>query len=643
MFPRIKILKNNILYLWGAVLTLVVAILLGGATLKGNWQAEEETRLEQQSRQVNHSLVEYTFQLVSQVNALLNGVRQFYLHTGSPGEVEAFIDALGFDKSIIQDIYLIDEKGNVVVSHNRETQGRNVQDRDYFQLHRASAAADSHVSPVEPGRITGRYHFRISMRISKPDGSFAGIVLATIEPLAFSRHYEQLSTGPERVAALVGTLDRKVRARFPEPMPDQWQTPLESPLWAQFAKAPSGVYRSKSAVDSIERTYVYEQAGNLPLVMVHGFSRQEIEKNVTTRVRQLSVWVALVVFFILTLAMYITSVLKSRAELRAAYNKLADLNKRVRNQALFDALTGLPNRPMFFDRLSKELSRARRNDELVALLFIDLDGFKQVNDQFGHEAGDVALKTVATRWRAIVRGSDSIARLGGDEFAVVVGKLDDPASAVLVAEKLIDALHREIQLPGEQCCQLGCSIGISIYPKTATEIDSLLAAADAAMYQSKSRGKNSLTVSSATPTKSHLDWLEFNNAHLVGFAEIDDQHRQLVHQVNEINQAIINKAPAVETESLLKALLAFTAFHFDTENRLMVRYEYPGLAAHAQDHQTLLEDAALLAEEFSKGNELLVLQTIKDWLLGHIEGADKPLGAFLAKATEPEAHSNPSR
>lgn len=118
-------------------------------------------------------------------------------------------------------------------------------------------------------------------------------------------------------------------------------------------------------------------------------------------------------------------------------------------------------------------------------------------------------------------------------------------------------MHREIQLPGEQRCQLGCSIGISIYPKTATEIDSLLAAADAAMYQSKSRGKNSLTVSSATPTKSHLDWLEFNNAHLVGFAEIDDQHRQLVRQVNEINQAIINKAPAVETESLLKALLAF--------------------------------------------------------------------------------------
>lgn len=635
MFLVKKYLDHKLLLLWAIVLAVVMGTLLGGAGLRERIYIEERTRLEQETKIVNDALIEYTSQIVSEVNALLNGVRQFYLHSGSLSQTESFIDALDFDKSVINNIYLVDADGVVVVSHMSEGRGLKVADREYFQKHRASTDGKPFISAVEKGRVTSRLNFKISMRISKADGSFAGIVLATIQPEAFSRHYRQLSNGPERAATLVGSVDRKIRARIPELTPEQWQTPLDSVLWAHFARTPSGTYQTRSFIDGIERTYVYKQVGDLPLVILHGFSEQEIEKSVDARFMRIAVWVIPILLFVLMLSLTVSLALRSHDRLELAYRQLAELNQKIRRQAMLDTLTGLPNRPMFFNRLSKELSQARRNDRQVALLFVDLDGFKLINDEFGHEAGDVVLKTVAARWLAIVRESDTVARLGGDEFAVIIGDLDDPSHAVRVAEKLIAALQRDIPLLGEVHCRVGCSIGISIYPKSATEIDSLLAAADTAMYESKSRGKNSLTLSSASPGPIDAEWVTFTTAHLIGFPEIDEQHRQLVRRVNEVNRAIINKLPTAETEALFKQLVDFTIFHFGTEHRLMAQYHYRGQAVHDHEHEKLIDEIERLAGEFSRGNDLLVLQTIKDWLLGHIEGSDKPLGAFLARAVAP--------
>lgn len=101
--------------------------------------------------------------------------------------------------------------------------------------------------------------------------------------------------------------------------------------------------------------------------------------------------------------------------------------------------------------------------------------------------------------------------------------------------------------------------------------------------------------------------------------------------VNQINQAIIAKTAQESIERLFKELIAFTIFHFETEHRLMVRYAYPGLAVHDHDHEQLVDEVTRIASELPQGNDLLVLQTIKDWLIGHIQNADKPLGAFLIK------------
>ena len=302
------------------------------------------------------------------------------------------------------------------------------------------------------------------------------------------------------------------------------------------------------------------------------------------------------------------------------------------HQANFDRLTDLPNRALFFDRLSQECSAARRNGKRVALLFADLDAFKAVNDYFGHDAGDVVLQTVASRWLACVRGTDTIARLGGDEFAIIVGNLDGTQEASAIAEKIIATLGQTIDLADAKSCSVGVSIGIAIYPDNALEMDSLLQAADKAMYACKARGKNAFAFSDkrASELLSRAGWIVFNDAHLIGVAAIDEQHRQLVRMVNELNQDISASAhDAAQIGQRFDALIHFTLLHFQTEHQLMLDYQDPDAQAHDHEHGQLARELRLIVQKKSQDGDLLVLQRIKDWLLNHIQTADKALGKFL--------------
>jgi two-component system chemotaxis family response regulator WspR len=170
--------------------------------------------------------------------------------------------------------------------------------------------------------------------------------------------------------------------------------------------------------------------------------------------------------------------------------ELEAVNVRLQHMAHQDALTQLPNRPLLLDRLTMVLAQAKRNKQFIAVLFLDLDNFKPVNDLYGHQAGDEVLKTVAQRLLTCVRETDTVARLGGDEFAIILAELNDPLSVAAVAEKIILSISAPIMLTGDRQHKLGISIGISIFPDDAKEIDRLLAYADHAMYESKRGGKN---------------------------------------------------------------------------------------------------------------------------------------------------------
>ncbi len=173
---------------------------------------------------------------------------------------------------------------------------------------------------------------------------------------------------------------------------------------------------------------------------------------------------------------------------------------RMHRQAHFDALTDLPNRTLLFDRLEQACLMAKRDRSEVALLFADLDGFKAVNDRYGHAAGDAVLQSVAQRWQTLVRTTDTIARLGGDEFAVLLGGDQTIQAAMVLAAKLITTLQPPISLPEGQRVQIGVSIGIALFPMHAQSTDALISEADAAMYTSKRRGKNTYTVADANPS-----------------------------------------------------------------------------------------------------------------------------------------------
>lgn len=305
--------------------------------------------------------------------------------------------------------------------------------------------------------------------------------------------------------------------------------------------------------------------------------------------------------------------------------------QRINFLAYHDRLTGLPNRALFFDRLSQAMSQARRNKQHVALLFLDLDGFKPINDTYGHEAGDAVLMMVAQRLLACVRAVDSVARLGGDEFAIVAGELEHPAEIEKVAEKILQAFAQNLILPDGQECNVGVSIGISTFPDNGNEMDSLLAAADAAMYESKRNGKNTYSFFGGDPLPDGdaEAWIVFDRTHHTGILEVDEQHRELVRLVNRLNGAIKNKEGGEALNRMFGELLEFTTFHFASEHRLMEQYGYPGMAQHDAEHAKLVEEAMHLRSKLDRGGEMLALQSIKDWLLHHITYADKPLAKFL--------------
>ena len=165
--------------------------------------------------------------------------------------------------------------------------------------------------------------------------------------------------------------------------------------------------------------------------------------------------------------------------------------ERSRHLAHHDSLTGLPNRLLFHDRLAQEIALAKRGSRPFALLFLDLDRFKLVNDAHGHTAGDELLKAVAARIRQQVRESDTVARVGGDEFTVILPNTGRRDQAEVIARKIVSALTTPFPLPGRiESVEIGTSVGIAIYPDDAADADELVKAADRAMYLAKQAGTN---------------------------------------------------------------------------------------------------------------------------------------------------------
>ncbi|HWW28559.1 MAG TPA: diguanylate cyclase [Steroidobacteraceae bacterium] len=184
-------------------------------------------------------------------------------------------------------------------------------------------------------------------------------------------------------------------------------------------------------------------------------------------------------------------------EVRLLHQAANKYGKMLEALALYDPLTGLANRRLLSDRLSVALVHARRSMSAVAVVYLDLDGFKQINDMLGHSAGDVLLKLVAARLAATVREEDTVARVGGDEFILGLWHVSDADYAATVASKVIEAVSQPYDIEGH-AVRITMSAGIGLYPVHGEDADTLMKSADLALYDAKRAGKNVYRISGRT-------------------------------------------------------------------------------------------------------------------------------------------------
>jgi diguanylate cyclase (GGDEF)-like protein/PAS domain S-box-containing protein len=221
----------------------------------------------------------------------------------------------------------------------------------------------------------------------------------------------------------------------------------------------------------------YLQTGETKIMGISGREVLAVRKNGTQFPMEVSISE-----MVLGGQKYFVGIVRDITERKQAEQKIAHL-------AHYDYLTDLPNRALFLNCLEHSILLAKRNNYKAAVLFLDLDGFKQVNDTLGHEAGDLLLQAVSKRLKSTIRESDTVARVGGDEFTFVLNNVESTEGAALVAKKIIAALAEPLDLNGQQC-RVGGSIGIAMFPDDAGDLDKLIRQADEAMYLAKQSGKN---------------------------------------------------------------------------------------------------------------------------------------------------------
>ena len=302
--------------------------------------------------------------------------------------------------------------------------------------------------------------------------------------------------------------------------------------------------------------------------------------------------------------------------------------------AHMDTLTGLPNRRLLRDRLEAEIRKAQRTDETLALLFIDLDGFKQVNDLFGHDAGDILLCDVACRLQACVRASDIVARFGGDEFTVVLTGLDETSHIEFVCEKILVALAQPFALGNDKGYVTG-SIGVALSPLDAPTADELMRKADQAMYAAKQEGKNRFSYFTR---------------------EMDERAHERLHLSYELRHAIERKQLSLSYQPVIDLRSGMIA-----EIEALVRWTHPALGSigpsvfvpiaeecgliHAIGNWVFQEAAASSTRSSRHANKLIPvginkspLQFVRqdensDWL-HYLEHMNIPANSIVVEITE---------
>jgi diguanylate cyclase (GGDEF)-like protein/PAS domain S-box-containing protein/hemerythrin-like metal-binding protein len=330
---------------------------------------------------------------------------------------------------------------------------------------------------------------------------------------------------------------------------------------------------------------------------------------------------------------------------KAVLYTLSDVTKRVeyeaemKHLATHDPLTGLANRDLLKRRLRSSIEFASDTHQKLALLFIDLDRFKPVNDTHGHDAGDVVLKTISQRLREALRESDLVSRWGGDEFIVLLENVNDSATIERIAHKLVAAISQPIPLSEQVEINLSCSLGIVVYPDHGEHIDDLINKSDQMMYKAKKQGSGSIIFFAPLIPQSgnsilRLVWRRDLES---GLSVIDQEHKGLFELANQLLTTIVAGRFTADTAPCLARLLAHTKSHFKHEISTLMRMHYPDVVGHDLIHKQLLHKAEELQARYLDGELdplVLIHFIVYDIVDQHIMVEDQKWFDFVYRGQE---------
>ena len=405
-------------------------------------------------------------------------------------------------------VSIADRKGEIVAS-THPSAITNVADQEYFQMQRQSDA----LAVGRPRRNPGseEWNLQFSRRLDAADGKFAGVVMLAVDAGYFVSGYEKSKLGEQGVLAILGT-DGLFRARRTGDAVSAGDIVDYKSVVPSADQEDTEATASPDPWDGVRRYTSARQLYDFPLAVIVGLSEDEELAVVHRNMRAYLWWAAaasvLLIVVIALLGRMSWRLVQSR--LRESQAKVA-YAERVEYLAYHDGLTTLPNRSLFSKLLTQGISQAHRYKRHLAVLFLDLDRFKQINDTLGHDVGDLLLQEVGRRLKGCLRDSDTVARLGGDEFVVLLPELEELAYVATVAKKMLTAVAMPFALAGQEF-RVTASVGISIYPQDGEDEQTLMKNADIAMYQAKEEGKNNFQFYSEKLNANSLERLALESS-----------------------------------------------------------------------------------------------------------------------------------
>jgi diguanylate cyclase (GGDEF)-like protein/PAS domain S-box-containing protein len=598
-----------------AVIALFTLLLLGAlwVSVVTEQRAERDAVIAAAINQNTNLAIAYEEHIVRTLKGLdgaLLFMRHEYQRQGPKLDINRYIDEGIIDGRLFSILSVVDEHGNVVRS-SREIDAINYADREFFRVHQLRRQQDTfYIDKPLLGRVSNTWQVPMSRRIIRPDGSFGGVVVLSVDPAYFTRFYQQMDIGDRGAVVLVG-LDGVSRARRAGSKLTFGEDYSKSSLMQQQAKAPVGDFVSVGGVDGFVRFFSYRTVPGYPLVVAVGAAQKEVLADFMRNSNHdymLASLVSLVIAGFAGLLMLTvtrqkkagTALAISEARFRATFEQAAigiahtsfdrrylqvnqkfcdmlgytrdelvglpsnsithpddvetagsyrqellaglvksssaerryirkdgsvlwanrtvslvrdhageplyflriieDITERkrleaeLRELAATDMLTGLPNRRAFITRLEEEHARLRRFDaQQAAVLMLDLDYFKKINDTWGHPAGDAVLRRVGEVINAQIREVDLCSRLGGEEFAVLLTGAT-PVAAREFAERLRRSIADITVMHEGSSIKVTASIGVAALRATDTDADAALMRADRALYGAKEAGRDRVEI-----------------------------------------------------------------------------------------------------------------------------------------------------